>query len=201
MPTRHPYTSDGRQIDVWVNAEWLELAECGLVAPHPFTRAGLDPAGWSGLALGMGLDRALMLRKGIDDIRLLRSTDPRISRQLLDLSPWRAVSALPLIRRDLSVVVGAHTDAEILGDTVRTALGDQVDDLESVEVLSLTGCKELPEPARQRLGLREDQLNALVRIILNPLSSTLTDDEANAIRDDVYRAVHRGPVMELTTSR
>lgn len=68
-------------------------------------------------------------------------------------------------------------------------------------MLSLTGCKEQPEPARQRLGLREDQLNALVRIILRPLSSTLTDDEANAIRDDVYRAVHRGPVMELTTSR
>jgi phenylalanyl-tRNA synthetase alpha subunit len=31
---------------------------------------GIDPSRWSGLAMGVGLDRVLMLRKGIDDIRL-----------------------------------------------------------------------------------------------------------------------------------
>ena len=63
IPARHPCTTAGRQIDVLVDDNWLELAECGFVAPHLFERAGLDAQQWSDLALGMGLDRALMLRK------------------------------------------------------------------------------------------------------------------------------------------
>ena len=55
-----------------------------------------------GLAMGLGLDRALMLRKGIGDIRLLRSADPRVADQLLDLEPYRPVSSMPPARRDLS---------------------------------------------------------------------------------------------------
>lgn len=196
-PRVHPYTIEGRQVDVWVDGEWLELAECGLIAPSLLNRSGLDPARWSGLALGMGLDRALMLRKGIPDIRLLRGTGPRIAEQLLDVSPWRPVSSLPAIRRDLSIVVDRHADAETLGDRVRTALGDRADDLESVELRSLTPYAALPAPARERLQLGPDQANALVRLILRPLARTLTDAEANRLRDQVYLAVHEGPVAEL----
>ena len=79
VPAVHPYTEAGRQLDVLVGGEWLELAECGLIDPTLLSSFGLDPARWSGLALGMGLDRALMLRKGIDDIRMLRASEPRSS--------------------------------------------------------------------------------------------------------------------------
>ena len=55
--------------------------------PGPSRRAGRRrAAGRSGLALGMGLDRLLMLAKHIPDIRLLRSGDPRIGRQMLELA-------------------------------------------------------------------------------------------------------------------
>lgn len=40
-------------------------------------------------------------------------------------------------------------------------------------------------------------LSCLVRLILRPLERTLTDAEANILRDDVYLALHRGPVLEL----
>ena len=53
----------------------------------------------------MGLERALMLRKAIPDIRYLRARDPRIAAQMLTLEPWRHVSPLPPARRDISVVV------------------------------------------------------------------------------------------------
>ena len=145
---------------------------------------------------GAGLDRALMLRKGIDDIRLLRSTEPRIAPQLLDLTPWRPVSAQPPVRRDLSVVADAPVDAELLGDAVRAALGPAADDLESVTVRATTGYPDLPDAARRRLGLRPDQVNVLLRLVLRPLSGTLTDERANHLRDQVYAAVHRGPHRE-----
>ena len=195
--TTHPYTVGGRQVDVRVGSAWLELAECGLVAPTVVAAAGLDPAQWSGLALGMGLDRALMLRKGIDDIRMIRSNDDRAVRKLGDLLPWRPVSMLPPIRRDLSVVVDAGMDSETLGDRIRTALPDRADDVESVELLSLTSWADLAPAARDRLQIREHQANALIRLVLRPISRTMTAAEANRIRDRAYRALHEGPVLEL----
>ncbi len=123
VPAAHPYTQKGRQIDVLLDGEWLELAECGLIDPALLARCGLDPERWSGLALGLGLDRALMLRKGIDDIRVLRSTDPRAVAQLRDLTPWRPISTLPPVTRDLSILIDEDDDDETLGDTVRRALG------------------------------------------------------------------------------
>jgi len=193
----HPYTVHGRQIDVRVDQTWLELAECGMIAPGLLSASGLDPDRWSGLALGMGLDRALMLHKQIPDIRLLRATDPRIAEQMLDLRPWRPVSVMPAVRRDLSIVVPRDLDAQALGDRVRSALGRRVDDLESVDLLALTAYEDLPEPARRRLWLVPGQANALVRLTLRPLARTLTDAEANELRDLVYLAVHQGPVVEL----
>ncbi|MFE4228767.1 hypothetical protein ACFRJ8_12850 [Arthrobacter sp. NPDC056886] len=193
----HPYTREGLQVDVLMDGEWLELAECGLMAPHLFPEAGLDPTRWSGLALGMGLDRALMLRKGIPDIRLLRSADERIKKQMLDLSRWKPVSQMPSIRRDISIVVSADMDTEVLGDRVRTALGAKAEDLERVELLALTSYRDLPATARQRLRIRDGQANALIRLVLRPLARTMTDPEANQIRDDVYLALHEGPVREL----
>jgi len=193
----HPYTQGGRQIDVLLDGQWLEIAECGRIHPAVLERSGLDPGRWSGLALGMGLDRALMLRKQIPDIRLLRARDPRILAQMHDLAPWRPVSSQPAARRDLSVVLPAGEDEETLGDRVRTALGDDAELLESVSILSRTPAAQLPAAARERLGIGPEQENLLIRIVLRPLESTLWAAEANALRNRVYRAVHEGPVLEL----
>jgi phenylalanyl-tRNA synthetase alpha chain len=126
-PRIHSYTLDGRQIDVHAGGEWVEVGECGLAHPNVLTRAGL--AGLYGLALGLGLDGLLMLRKGIPDIRLLRSTDRRIADQMLDLAPYRPVSTMPAVSRDLSVAVDATDAIEDLGDRVRV-LGEHADAVE-----------------------------------------------------------------------
>ena len=80
---------------------------------------------------------------------------------------------MPLIRRDISIVIDESADEETLGDAVRTALGDRIDDLESVEVLNITSYSALPVQARARLALNPHQVNALLRITLRPLSTTL----------------------------
>jgi phenylalanyl-tRNA synthetase alpha chain len=187
---RHPYTLDGRQLDVRWDSEWIEVAECGLAHPEVLERAEL--AGWSGLAVGMGLDRLLMLRKGVPDIRLLRSTDPRIAGQMTDLAPWRPVSAMPPVRRDLSVAVDAEEAAEDLGDRVREALGPDAEAVEEVAVLAETGHEQLPAQAVARLGIRQGQKNLLVKVVLRHLERTLTDEEANRMRNRIYAALHQG---------
>jgi phenylalanyl-tRNA synthetase alpha chain len=189
-PRRHPYTLDGRQVDVCWDGQWIEVWECGLAHPAVLEAAGL--AGWSGLALGMGLDRLLMLRKGIPDIRLLRSADPRIAGQMTDLAPYRPVSAMPPVRRDLSVAVEGEDTVEDLGDRVRDALGPDADAVEEVRVLAETPADRLPPKAIARLGIGPRQKNVLVRVVLRHLERTLTDEEANRMRDRVYAALHRG---------
>lgn len=191
----HPYTQQGREIMACVGDEWLEIGECGLAHPDVLTGSGLQVPPSSGLAMGVGLDRLLMLRKGIEDIRLLRSTDPRVAGQLLDLAPYLPVSSMPAVKRDISVAVDAALTPEEIGDQVRQALGDDALGIESIEVLSATSYDDLPPQARKRLGISPYQKNLLLRLVIRHLEKTLTDMEANQIRDRVYAARHEGSVM------
>lgn len=195
----HPYTLSGRQVDVDRDGEWIEVAECGLAHPHVLRRAGLD-ASWSGLALGMGLDRMLMLVKGIPDIHILRSAERSVAVQMTDLAPYRPVSAMPVIRRDLSLAVSRDNLAEDLGGRVRDALGADADCVETVEILTETACTELPSQALERLGARPDQKNALLKVALRHLDHALTDHDANLLRDRIYAAVHQGSAHQWATT-
>ena len=189
-PRTHPYTRHGRQVDVRQGSRWVEVWECGLAHPGVLAAAGL--AGHSGLALGMGLDRMLMLIKGIPDIRLLRSADPLIADQMRDLARYRPVSSMPPMTRDLSVAVAEDEDEETLGDRVRDALGTEAPCVEEVRVLSATACDRLPASAARRLGARPGQKNLLVRVVLRDLEKTLTNEAANSLRDRIYLAIHQG---------
>jgi phenylalanyl-tRNA synthetase alpha chain len=190
-PRVHPYTTDGLQIDVENGDEWVEIGECGLAAERVLRGAGREG---TGLAMGLGLDRILMLRKGIADIRLLHADDPRVVRQMRDLSLYRPVSTRPPVVRDLSIAVPDTDAAEELGDRVRAALGDEADVVEAVEIVSETAAAHLPPVARARLGLQSGQKNVLVRVVLRHPTRTLTRAQANDYRDRVYDALHRGTV-------
>jgi phenylalanyl-tRNA synthetase alpha chain len=197
LPASHPYTAEGREVEVEARGGWVELLECGLAGAHVLEAGGLDPAKWSGLALGLGLDRALMLRKGVTDIRLLRSADPRVAGQMLDLEPYRPVSAMPPTRRDLSIAVANDLTAEELGDRIRERVEPgALEAVEEVSVVAETPADDLPPQAIARIGLRQGQKNALVRLVLRHPTCTLTAGEANRTRDDVYAAIHEGDVYE-----
>lgn len=198
--TSHPYTVDGLEVEVDDGGRWVEVAECGLASPAVLAGAGLASR-YSGLAMGIGLDRLLMLRKGIDDIRLLRSDDERVASQMLDLRHYRPVSSQPPAIRDISIAVDDDVDAEELGDRVRTALGGTADAIEAITILAETPGDALPPQAAQRLGLQPGQRNMLVRLVLRHATQTLTDAGANELRDLVYGAVHQGSAHQWASSR
>lgn len=56
---------------------WVELLPCGLVNPRVLEMSGINSTEWSGFAFGLGLTRLVMMRYGINDIRLLMSGDLR----------------------------------------------------------------------------------------------------------------------------
>jgi phenylalanyl-tRNA synthetase alpha chain len=190
-PSPHPYTVDGREIYV----DGVEIGECGLAHPEVLAGGGLR-AGASGLAMGLGLDRITMLAKGMDDIRLLRSADPRVAAQMTDLRPYRPVSSMPPIRRDLSIAADADVTPELVGDRVRAILGPDALSVEEIAVLSETAYADLPPAARERLGVRPGQKNLLVRLVVRDHERTLTAADANRLRDRVYAGLHEGTAHE-----
>jgi phenylalanyl-tRNA synthetase alpha chain len=187
----HPYTLAGREVEVLAGGEWVELLECGLAHPDVLGAAGLR--GHRGLAMGIGLDRAVMLRKGVADIRLLRSPDPRVTAQMRDLAPYAPVSTQPPARRDVSVACPPGWTDEDLGDRVRDALGAEASEwVEEVALISRTPASDLPAAARSRLGIADGQENLLVRVVLRHPTRSLAKPEANALRDRIYAALHQG---------
>ncbi len=84
-PSYFPFVEPGVEVDVkWVKdgeEKWLEVLGAGLVHPNVLRAGGLDPTEWQGFAFAFGLDRIVMLKYGIDDIRLLYSGDLRFINQ------------------------------------------------------------------------------------------------------------------------
>lgn len=60
---------------------WLELLPCGMVHPNVLRAGGIDSKEYSGFAFGLGLNRLVMMKYGIDDIRLFMSGDLRFLEQ------------------------------------------------------------------------------------------------------------------------
>lgn len=60
---------------------WLELLPCGMVHPNVLRAGGVDSKEYSGFAFGLGLNRLVMMKYGIDDIRLFMSGDLRFLEQ------------------------------------------------------------------------------------------------------------------------
>lgn len=192
----HPYTEDGLQIDVEYQGNWVEVGECGMAHPAILAENIGRGAMLSGLAMGLGLDRILMLRKGMADVRLVASQHPKIASQMLDLAPYKEVSSMPAVKRDLSLVVDQEMDAEIMGAKVRESLGSEAKLIESLEVLSESAYDQLPQHVIEKLELKPDQKNVLLRVVLRALDKTLTDEECNAYRDQIYGVLHEGSYWE-----
>lgn len=92
-PSFFPFVEPGFEVDVSCfkclaqgcalckQTGWIEVLGAGLVHPAVLRSVNIDPDLWQGLAVGMGVDRLLMLKYGLDDIRHLYSGDLRFVNQ------------------------------------------------------------------------------------------------------------------------
>jgi phenylalanyl-tRNA synthetase alpha chain len=90
-PSYFPFTEPSAEVDLQCFAckgdgcricsgeGWIEWGGCGMVHPRVLSAAGVDPERYSGFAFGMGLERLLMFRHGIDDMRHFFEGDVRLT--------------------------------------------------------------------------------------------------------------------------
>ncbi|MCC7290119.1 phenylalanine--tRNA ligase subunit alpha [bacterium] len=60
---------------------WMEIMGCGMIHPNVLKEAGIDPEEYTGFAWGFGLDRLVMIKHSIADIRRLHSGDLNFLKQ------------------------------------------------------------------------------------------------------------------------
>lgn len=85
-PSFFPFTEPSAEMDFWFPEKkggpgWIEWGGCGMVNPNVLIANGIDPEVYTGFAFGMGLERTLMLRHGIADMRDIVEGDMRFSEQ------------------------------------------------------------------------------------------------------------------------
>ncbi|MCL2844610.1 MAG: phenylalanine--tRNA ligase subunit alpha [Chitinivibrionia bacterium] len=74
----------GKGCSVCKQSGWLELLPCGMVHPNVLKYGGIDTEKYNGFAFGLGLDRLVMMRYKIDDIRHIHGGDLRFAKQFAE---------------------------------------------------------------------------------------------------------------------
>ncbi|KIC64678.1 phenylalanine--tRNA ligase subunit alpha [Pseudarthrobacter phenanthrenivorans] len=83
-PNYFPFTEPSAELDIFHpgakgGPAWIEWGGCGMVNPNVLRAAGIDPDVYSGFAFGMGIERTLMFRNEVGDMRDMIEGDVRFS--------------------------------------------------------------------------------------------------------------------------
>ena len=83
-PSFFPFTEPSAELDLWFpqakgGPRWIEWGGCGMVNPNVLRSCGVDPERYTGFAFGVGVERALMFRNGVTDMRDMVEGDIRFS--------------------------------------------------------------------------------------------------------------------------
>ena len=92
-PHHFPFTEPSAEVDVSCfvcsgkgcrvckNEGWIEILGAGMVHPNVLRGCDIDPEVYSGFAFGMGIERIVMIKYAIDDMRHLYENDLRFLEQ------------------------------------------------------------------------------------------------------------------------
>lgn len=82
-----PFVEPGLEVDIRMKnpdgtpGRWLEVVGCGMVHPEVLKNGGIDPKKWQGFAFGFGIERLVMIRYALGDLRAFYDSDLRFLRQ------------------------------------------------------------------------------------------------------------------------
>jgi len=168
-----PYTVESLEMDIMFNGDWLEVNGAGLVHPQCLRNFGLDPEIYNGWAFGFG-DRLAMIKMGIPDIRILWSSDPRITSQFKDInSKYKEVSKYPGTFRDISFIIDKSLNLNNYYEIVRDFAEDLIEEV------------KLLDEYEDEKKFGSDKKSYTFRIVYRSFERTLTNEEINKIQEKI----------------
>lgn len=78
-PSFFPFVEPGFEVDLKKGDKWFELLGAGMVHPKVLENCGIDGEKYQGFAFGVGLDRLMMMKYKVPDVRLLYQGDLRLN--------------------------------------------------------------------------------------------------------------------------
>ena len=178
-----PYTDPSLELELNVKGtaaegpakgEWLELLGGGM--PKKSVLKKMDVEGYHGWAFGFGLERLAIASMSLPDIRLLWSTDPRVTKQLTLGRDFHEVSKYPPIVRDISFVVPKSFVPNDYFDVVREIGGDLIEEVELIDKYEND----------EKFGA--DKMSYAYRITYRSIERTLVNDEVDILHKKIESA-------------
>lgn len=174
-----PYTDPSIEMEIQVSGRWIEVLGAGVVRGVVLKNLGVDPKKYNGWAFGFGLERLAMTSMDLPDIRLLRSQDERVKRQLKLGNKYKEVSKFPPITRDISFIVDKKFVPNDYFDLIRDLGGNLVEEVKLLDKYS----------NEKKFG--RNKLSYTYRIIYRSGDRTLLSDEVDKIQKKIYSETAR----------
>lgn len=170
-----PYTDPSLEMNIAWGEKWIEILGAGIVHPAVIKNLGLDERVYNGWAFGFGVDRLAMIKMQIPDIRLLRSEDERVKKQLADINhKYQAVSKYPPVVRDISFVVEKSQFNEFRYYEMVREIGDKL--VEEVKLL---------DKYEDEKKFSAGKISYTFRITYRDLDRTLTSEEVDVVHKNI----------------
>ncbi|MCX6792697.1 MAG: hypothetical protein NTY12_01600 [Candidatus Falkowbacteria bacterium] len=165
-----PYTDPSVEMNIEWDGQLIEILGAGIAHPNVIKNLGINPEKYNAWAFGFGSDRLAMIKLKLPDIRLLYSTDERVTKQLADIDHvFQAVSKYPPVVRDISFIVDKSFDLNGYYELVREIAGSDM--VEEVKLLDEYENEE-------KFG--KDKKSYTFRTTYRHLDRTLTNEEVDA---------------------
>jgi len=174
-----PYTDPSLEMEVEINGKWVEVVGCGVVKGSVLEKLGVDANNYTGWAFGFGLERLAIISMELPDIRLLWSSDQRVTSQLKLGKKFEEVSKYPPVTRDISFIIDKKFVPNDYFDLIREIGGDLV---EQVELLDKYENDE-------KFGA--DKMSYTYRIVYRSVERTLKSEEVDLLQNKLYEQTEK----------
>lgn len=182
-----PFTDPSIQVDAKWGDEWVELLGAGVIHPEILANCGIEGTGW---AAGLGLDRILMQKCDIPDIRYLWTEDTRFHKQYQHgLVTFQPYSKYPPVYKDISFWVDGYQEHP------EEAIWDQYYDL--CELIRDLGSGYVEEVQLLDVYAKQKRTSLAYRVVYRSNSGTLTHEKINRIQDHIRDRIADGFNVEL----
>jgi phenylalanyl-tRNA synthetase alpha chain len=166
-----PYTDPSFEMEAFINGQWIEILGCGMARKSVLKDCGIE--GYHGWAFGFGLERLAIASMSLPDIRLLWSTDERVTKQFQLGRTYQEVSKYPPTLRDISFIVDKDVALNNYYEIVREFAGNLIEEVKHLDTFE------------NEAKFGPGKVSHTFRIIYRSPERTLTNDEVNEIQDKI----------------
>ena len=200
-----PYTRESLEVEVEYNWRNIEVLWSWVVHPNVLEKLWIDSSKYNWWAFGFWIERLAMLLKNIPDIRIFWSLDPRITKQWGNYEPYKAVSSLPPVYKDISCFVNKKLFIKDIKESEKSWNIELLNEADSFDIAWIVRdvAWDLVEEVRvidiyeNDKSFWNDKKSISIKITFRSLERSLTHEEINKFYFKIRESIEKELGYEL----